>query len=238
MRFKGKWLVMVVVVLLLLGIGLTAWLSRPSAPSVPVVFLTPQQLQAKPAFWRRLVPRAAWLWLWRLKTTLAGTPRVVDLSASALELAEWSEAQENSRLAAKVLGQPDLAGTNGLQVWLLDEARLKALQQELSRVPGFTGHQSRITTADGSEAMIFMGSSVSVGGVTNQVGLAALFLPRVRDNLLDLTTAMSFSEAVPSVPAVRLRLPADGGAFLLQTNPTETRYYGFLLSARLPPKGK
>ena len=148
--------------------------------------------------------------------------------------------------------------TNGLGIWLVDEAQAKALRgyysREASTPPLF---QPSVQTADGVESSIFSGSSVPIGGIPLSVGFSANFLPRVHRGLIDLTMSMSQTEAITNIPTVgagharasplsmhtnfavraRIQIPKGKGVFVLsrQRQSDDGNTLGVLLSAFSQP---
>jgi len=72
------------------------------------------------------------------------------------------------------LGRPTFFTTNGLEVWLLSGDKLGELRHNLRGTFGVDFiNEPRISTADGVEASLFGGRSVSLNGSTNEIGLRA-----------------------------------------------------------------
>src|SRR5262249_30670782 len=113
-----------------------------------------------------------------------------------------SDVSESSPLRHS-LGQPDLASTNGIRVWLLPITHLNALRRYLKRTAACDFLSSaRVATADRIGASLFSGNCMVLNGATNCIGCAVQYDPRVLPGLTDLTTAIIFSEAVTNLPSL------------------------------------
>ena len=131
-----KRLVAIACVILLLGASLLLMLRRsepvPVAPVIvmPLPYTIPRQ---KVSLFDRWVPRrASWGWLWRLKETLLGRPKVCDLTATVVDFAGSGE----SFLTSHPLPTPAFTDANGLRIWLLSQTELSTLNRSLRQEPG------------------------------------------------------------------------------------------------------
>jgi len=256
-----KRLVAVVCLILVLGGGVFLAL-RPARP-VPVapVVVMPLPYSIAPqkvSLFDRWVPRQpAWAWLWRLKETVAGRPKVCDLAATVIDFTGSGEAF----LTNFSLPKPEYADATGLNVWLLSEAELSALRPGLRQTPGAEVLASpRIITADGMQARLMSGNTIPIQGVSTSVGLSVDFLPRMRPEATDITTIITLSEVVTNRPgttagsaptgatcvqtnfavAARIQVPKAGGVFLLEgpSAAANQKRIGVLLSVNSPKPKK
>jgi hypothetical protein len=235
---------------------------RPASPAplatVSVMPLPYSIPSGKISLFDRWVPRQpSWGWLWRLKETIQGRPKVCDLAATVIDFA----ASGDSLLTNLSLPKADYADTNGQRIWLLSETRLNALRRDLSQMPGAELVCSpRITTADGRQACVMSGSTIPIQGVLRSVGLSMEFLPHLRPDATDLTTIITLTEAItnqvgmsagpPSTGATgvqtnlavaaRIQVPKWRGVFLLGTPSAAGNHkrIGVLLSVTTPTPKK
>ena len=238
-------------VLVCMAIGAVA-LFRPTRPASFVVLGQPVK---KPVLFRDRVARfipASWGWMWQVEQAVFGQRKPVNLFAEVVEIADSS-----SPLLSGVLPEPpSFSGSNGLEVWLLEAERLRALHEQLNQIPGTIRlSRPRISTADGIEGWLFQGSSIVLNGTTNQVGLAFGCCARVCRDATDLTACFTLSELVTnsavglgeSSPvisvqtnldtALRLHIAKGSGVFLLNGScvDKQRKRIGILLD---PPQPK
>ncbi len=133
---------------------------------------------------------------------------------------------------------PSFSETNGVEVWLLNTARCKRLGERLKQSSGTTVVcQPRISTADGIDSKLFQGTSITLNGTNQPVGLTFACFARVHRDATDLIACFnysqagmspldtghgtSFSNAVSVVTnldvAMRLQAPKGSGFFLLRS---------------------
>jgi len=256
-----KRLVAVVCLILVLGGGVFLAL-RPARPVplapvvvMPLPYSIPPQ---KVSLFDRWVPRQpSWAWLWRLKETIAGRPKVCDLAATVFDFTGSGEAF----LTNFSLPKPEYADATGLSIWILSEAELSALRPRLRQTPGAEVLQSaRIITADGEQARLTSGNTIPIQGVSTSVGLSVDFLPRMRPEATDITTIITLSEVVTNRPgttagsspigatcvqtnlavAARIQVPKGSGVFLLEgpSAAANQKRIGVLLSVNSPKPKK
>jgi hypothetical protein len=236
------WCLLLGLLLACMAMGIFAVLRPPR--NVPSVILRqpikmPVSLRDRLGRW---IPRTrGWAWAWAVEQAVFGKRKPVDFCAELVSLADASGASP----ASFSLGPPRLSDTNGLQVWLLRADQLKALREHFKQTPGMcTLCRPRISTANGSEAQLFAGESLSVGGVTQNVGVALGCWARVHSASSDLITCVRFSElvtndaiasggsslaSVVSVQtnldvALRLQIPKGQGVLLLNAPPKNSAY--------------
>lgn len=191
----------------------------------------------------------SWAWAWRLEDALFGRRKPVNIYADIIAFPNSTGGGLSSGL---VLGSPSFSDTNGLQGWFLPGGELSSLRDNFKRSPGtdFLSHP-RISTADGTEASMFVGQSILLNGSTGQVALKAGFFPRVRSHSTDLFAVISFSEPVTNQTgrpnglqvqslvsvqtnldiAVRVQVPKGSGLFLLEGSSVGAnhRHFGVLI---------
>jgi hypothetical protein len=244
---------------LAVGLVLVLRLAPPASPGARVLAL-PQPYQMPPqrvSLFDRCIPATpAWAWLWRLKQTIVGQSKQVNLNASVIQFTNSTEAI----LARLALSQAPFIGTNGVRVWVLEERELNAVRPRITQTPGSEVlYAPRVATADEIISQTSQSQTLTLNhsGVRT-VGLDIALLPRVRGQVTDLTAIFTLSQTVTNPPGissalagaglvsvetnldvgVRLQIPNRGGAFLLQGNPSATspRCIGLVLSASLPPR--
>lgn len=203
------------------------------------------------ALWNRC--RAALpMWYWRLKGSLLGPAKAVNLDSAIFLFKDWP----NSRYSDLSLGKAEFADTNGLQAWILGESESKALRRRLEQEPGNELiSRPKVSTAHKVQSTISVGNTISVAGIQPMAGLVIDFLPRVRGNSTDLTAIMTLTEAVTNqiataegtlsnivsirtnfALAARIQLPNGSGVFLLHAahGVTNRNRFGVIISASLP----
>jgi hypothetical protein len=261
LNLRMKRLVAVVCTILLLAGGIFLAL-RPAQPVplapvvvMPLPYSIPRQ---KVSLFDRWVPRQlSWAWLWRLKETVVGRPKVCDLTATVIDFTRSGEAF----LTALPLPKPEFADTTGLSIWLFTEAELSALRPRLRQTPGAEVlHSPRLTTANGMRARLMSGNTIPIQGVPASVGVSVDFLPRLRPEATDITTIITLSEAITNRPgttagssltgatcvqtnfavAARIQVPKAGGVFLLEgpSAAANQKRIGVLLSVNSPKPKK
>jgi len=232
--------------------------SRSTAPVEPVTFLLkPYRMPASRVFpLARWIPHtSSWSWLWRVKDSVFGRPKPVNLQISVIEVAD------SAQLIAShfSLAHPMAAQSNGLRVWLLPDPELDQLRRQLKNDEAnrFV-NSARISTADEIAASLFTGETIVVKGSTNSVGLGVEVFPRVQRDSTDLTARILFSEAVTNLHlagleatstagisiltnldvAARFQIPETGGVFLVNSGRAGTngKSTALILSAKQPGK--
>jgi hypothetical protein len=237
-------------------------LLRPSnpVPVAPVILMTPPyRIPAQHlSLFERYVPRrASWGWLWRLEETVMGRPRVCEFTATVVDVTGAGD----SFLTNRPLPAPTLTATNGLRVWLLGEADLKALGLTLNKASGTEVLCiPRIMTASGRQAQLVSGSLLSGLPTPGVAGLTVDLFPKVRRDATDLTVIMRLTEALTNqtggasgssaAPVVslqtnfdltaRIQVPKASGVFILDSPPAavKRKRIGVILSVNLPAPKK
>jgi hypothetical protein len=232
------------VLALLGGLGVAAALvalSQRPAPAPVRLLVAPYQfpLPFRERVDRWIPPKPSWAWARHLEDLVFGRRKPVIISAQVVSLADISPAA----LSGLSLGSPTFTATNGLQVWLLDAAALKLTRQRLDKEPGFAlVARPTISAADGSECLVSTGQTVPINGSTS-VGLSLRCLARLHSSLIDLTTAITYSELVDNDAAVagsnapppltiqtnldaalRLRIPKGRGVVVLDPGSADSRH--------------
>jgi hypothetical protein len=251
-RLKLYWFLLASLLVCAAGLLLA---SRDALIAPVIVLGRPYQMPQSTSLFERWVP-LSWGWLWRLKEAVF-VRRKVDLEATIVELGDAS----GPALSGLALGEPSFTDTNGLRVWLLEETKVDEMRRQIARVAGNRVLScSRISTADGIGASVFVGDPILVNGATNFVGTALDCFTRVHHDSTDLTANFRFSEVVTNQPvmtnglpseavvsvqtnldvAARLQIPMGGGVFLVDagSKATNGKRMGVILSARSPKARK
>jgi type II secretory pathway component GspD/PulD (secretin) len=146
---------------------------------------------------------------------LLGRRRPVKIYAHIIMLPDSTRA---ALLSSRVLASPTFLTPGGLQAWLIHDAEFKALQERFRQTPGVDFLSSpRIMTADGVQATLFSGESISLHGLKNDVGTRLDCFPRVRSQSTDLFVNVTFSEASTN-PAGTAAALGTAGLISIQTN--------------------
>jgi len=245
-RFKV--IISLCALLLCVVVVLAYFLAEPK----PVPFLVLQQPFSKRLPLRdqlvQWIPTAS-SWLPKVEDALLGPRKPVKVFAHIIAL---PMSPDENLPYLSTIGRPAFLATNGLQVWLLSGAKVAALRNKLKGAFGVDYiNQPRISTADGAEASLFVGESISLNGSTNEVGLRTAFFPRVHEDFTDLIAVVSFSELVTNQSgiltggkatspvwirtnldvAARLQVPKGSGLFLLngRTANVDSKRFGVLI---------
>ena len=184
----------------------------------------------KPTLIERWIP-PTWGWAWRLKELILGRIKPIELKAAIFHYGDLS----NSVSPLFLLGEPQFANTNGLQIWILSEDELDAVCRGLEQTPGNEIlARPRVVTGDGIECRLYVGTTLSIDGTQRAVGLNADFLPRLRRDSTDLFVVITHTAAVTNqatattglpiarsisvrtnvAVAARIQIPKGSGAFL------------------------
>jgi hypothetical protein len=204
----------------LLLMGLLAGLGLALRPSTPAPFMTLRQPFSRPLPLRdrlaTLIPGASKsAWMWRLENTVFGQRKPITICAEIISLSPSAGPGLVSSLA---LGPPIYSEPKGLQVWLLQKGDIQTARQQLKQTPGVDFlNRPRIGTADGVEASVFVGQSMPLNGVKNDVGLKLDCFPRVRDHSTDLFAVIQLSEALTNPTDGTVQLP-PAQSVSIQTN--------------------
>jgi len=199
------------------------------------------------------------MWVWRLKQSLFGPTKAIELDSAIFELAGRTISEKPDY----PLGKPDFTNTNGLQVWIIHKEELLALRRSLLQAPGNNLiSQPRVSTAHGVQATLSVGYTVPVAGTQGWSGVVMDFSPRVRADCIDLTTVTAITEAVTNdvttnvsgltqstnfvsirtnlALAARFQIPKGSGVFLLNKDQdgTNGKPIGILISATQPQPKK
>jgi len=196
---------------------------------------------------RWVPPTPAWAWAHTLIDRLFGRRQPINLDVEAFE---FRGAFATRQLEVE-LGRPSSSlMREGLFVWFLTYGEVTALRVRLENEPNLTGYRSRVSTADGIGAALFMGNSVVLSGVTNQVGIQEDYFPRVGPGGLDLFTSLQISQQATNNPnhfepdqpavfvrtnadlAVRLQIPSRRSVFLLKRDSLGGKSAGLVLELR------
>jgi hypothetical protein len=171
--------------------------------------------------------------VWRLENAVFGKRAAVNLFGDIVALASPACA---SLISSNHLS-PIYSEPGGFQVCFLKKGELEELRQQIKVMPGTDFiNRPRISTADGVDASMYVGSSVLLNGVTNDVGLTVAYFPRVRSHSTDLFARIIFCEARTNQTAMfkssqptnlvsiqtnlriaaRLQIPKGSGVLLLK----------------------
>jgi hypothetical protein len=235
-------------VTLTLGLGLMV-LFRPSEP--PAVLLSVDAAR-KPstAFlgrWRGFLP----MQIWRLRDAILGPRKAVLFNSTLYEINSFSPADWTE----DALGKAALSSTNGLRIWILEKKAFNDLQNRIKQIPEVVMVTSpNVQTAHKIPGQFDVSSSVLIHGTNQYTGVSVSFLPRVRRDAIDLTTAITFTEAVTNAApgaalsasdyltvrtnvaaGARLHIPTGSGVLILDAGPpneTRKKHIAFLISAK------
>jgi hypothetical protein len=237
-------------VVLLLGCVLLLALVLPSPQPEPLVVLKPPF--SPPISLRdrigSFIPRGgSWAWADRTLDKLFGRRRPLTLDAEAFAF----KGAYTTRQLELELGRPSYAlAHEGFAVWFLSWRELNDLRVRLENEPLCTGYRSRVSTAEGITASLFMGESVVLNGVTNNVGIAEAYFPRFGANGLDLFTSLLVSQLATNVPehfvpnqparfiqtnadfALRMQIPDRRAVFLLKRDSLNGKSAALVLEPR------
>jgi hypothetical protein len=251
-----------VALLIILSGALLFLVVRPAQPApvapvivMPLPYSIPRQKVSLFDLW---VPRQrSWNWLWHMKDTIVGRPRVCDLRATVVDFSGSGE----SFLTNHPLPAPAFTDAKRLRIWLLSDDEMRALGRDLRQESGTEVlFMPGITTADGMQAQLSAGNTVPIMGVPTMAGLVINFLAHVRPIATDVTTIISLTEAITNQPsttagsapagvlgvqtdfalAARLQIPKGSGVFLLQGEPAAAnqKRIGVLLAVTTSPPKK
>ncbi len=244
-RFKP---ILIALFAVLLFVGLAVFL----VPPPPTVVISPLP-HGWPSVKRNLSDRimgAMPVWVWRLKDSLLGPAKRILLKSVILDCRGLS----NSLPSVLLLGEAQFTDPNGRKVWIFGNGELDELHRRLEQMPGNAALSSpRMDTADGVEAQMFAGETVSIGGSNRQTGLTLDYCPHLHRRSTDLRVIITLcspvkkpsrtkeEQAASEVLSIqtnlslsaRMQIPNGHGVFLLdaaQDVPTEKRI-GILISA-------
>ena len=139
-----------------------------------------------------------------------------------------------------------IAGPGGVCAWPVSNADWNALVHRTESIPGGSSIANpQVITGDGNAAKIFVGSMVTIGGVSQPLGLTAEFLPCAIDGMTELNFVLNRSETAtdPSgapflctnfAAAARLRMTgADAAVLIDAAEPRAVRARaGLIISAQ------
>jgi hypothetical protein len=231
--------------LLACGLSGIALFSGKEKPAPVMLLREPYSTPLRLRDWiGRWTPRS-WSWAFRIEDAIFGRRPVVNLSTQFFRFSEGA-VKPASEFG---LGPPGFSDVGGLQVWLPQASELKSLRKRLEQNGTELLSHPRITTAEGASACLFMGESIPVDGVTNQVGVEAAYFARVHPERTDLFASLrisalltnhpSLSEPKPPVISVqtnlnvaaRLQIPKGCGVFMIGTpvGNTKSQSYGVII---------
>jgi hypothetical protein len=196
----------------LMGLGLTQH-QTPPAPAPIIVMNKPYVIPApKVSLLDRVMPGGrSWGWLWKLRYTLLGKTRTIDLKSEFIDVTDLDPSAVVPR------DQPDLTSEDVLQVWRVKETEIKALRQLPKEKPEKIVASPRVTTGNKSPCSIYCGNSVLINGSVQQVGVSAVLLPLIGKDTVDLTAVFCCTEPITNLAGtVSVRTNLDfGGRFQL-----------------------
>src|SRR5439155_4321069 len=117
----------VVIAALLLLAATIIFLLCPSQPTM-IQSLPNGIVPHKPSLIHRWVP-PTWGWFWRLKESVFGRSKVISLDAKVFDCRGLS----SPVTSALLLKRPQFQDANGLQVWVMPDSELSALQHSLEQ---------------------------------------------------------------------------------------------------------
>jgi hypothetical protein len=208
-----------VIVILSSTILLVAFVFRSSAPSpqpAPIVIMArPYAIQAPPVgLLDRIMPQSrSWGWLWRLRYAVLGKSPIINLDSSIIDCSD-------SNLPAIITflpDEPDLATSDGTQIWRLKTTEIQALRRRLKERPGQTIASPRIATGDKAQCRLYTGpGSKLINGIQQQPGLTVELVPTLRKATNDLTAIFCLSELVTNLSISTTN--SSYGAVSIETN--------------------
>jgi len=239
-------------IIAILGVGLGLFLIvRPTAV-VPNVTILPNGLPSARRSFGILsrLPPSAQHFGYRVKQGLFGSPEQINLNASILHF----ELPAQTICSKLSLGKADLAGTNGLQVWILATNDLQKAYLHAASLSEIRQLSSpRISTAHGIRASLSVTHMLAINGRQTPIGLTLDCLPYVRKKSIDLTTLVTVTEAITNTIrdglsstnaaisvqtncfiALRMQIPSGAGAFILQESAEGSSGKGVFISFSLP----
>jgi hypothetical protein len=235
---------------LVLAIAITI---RPHQPPLPPIIVLPSSYtnprQHIPIFARLVPPTKTWAWLWHIKEALFGKIRPVEIRADIVTLHHI----EPLALANPDVQSPGTPGSPGLKIWLLEKERVTALRQMLRQTNLAELMSSpRLITGDGTDASMFVGTTLVLAGATNELGLSISCRPRIHEEVTDLTTFVTYLTARTNQTGTsvwsgtifiqtnldvkaRFQIPNGKGIFLLQSSSDSNspNSMGVVISAKL-----
>jgi len=141
------------------------------------------------------------------------------------------------------LPAPDYSSTNGLRVWICKDGEVQRMEQLFNSLPSVkTLAKPRIQTVGGNEGAMFVGQSVPVNGLNQEVGVGLKLLPRIQSDGIDLTSKIKFTTlqsagqlSIQTNVALRSRIhiPKGYGVLLLNADTSATNHQsiGLLISS-------
>lgn len=202
---------------------------QPAAPTASVVILPPEfQVQKQSSRVSRIANQCMeWI-----KRHLLGPAKTIMLTAIVID---FSEPGATAKLA---LSERAFADTNGLEVWILDASELNAARARIEQTPGITVlARPRVQTADGVRGGVSITGAVVIDGTNRPFGHMLSFLPRLRQDSVELAAFFKFTQATTNwtttgalagtaaisirtnlAVSARFRIPDGQGVFLLKSD--------------------
>ena len=94
--------------------------------------------------------------------------------------------------------KPPTAITNRIQIWVLEASDARDLNESLQQFPGSEVLSEGIQTLSGMRGSMAAGHSVVVAGKSKFVGVELNSLAKLRQDHIDLTSRLEFTEAGPN----------------------------------------
>ena len=141
-----------------------------------------------------------WMRYWNTQPQILVDSRLLTLSTAAVEQTG--------------LGTPVATNGNGMRAWMLPPTELEALRRRLNVIPGASfGSHLRIQTVSGMGSQAFTGGTIPVAGSNTPVGVTVHLVPKFLSSSVQLTFAVTSTEALATNLAVacRVLLPNAGG---------------------------
>ena len=213
-QFKLPLLFVVLLLVILTGAGLPAFLATPRPPAVTILPRSTGLPQYRVRWPDRWIP-ANWGWLWRLKEAVLGKAKTVHLYSTILNFDGSPEFAASNLF----LGKPTFSDTNEMLVWFLSTNSMNSLSLLAQKTPGCQVVASpRMTTADEVQARLFSGLTVPTEGGPSQVGISADFYPQLRRDFTELTALMICTEAVANESSTSAGGAAPMSTLSIRTN--------------------
>ena len=162
----------------------------------------------------RVMPQSmSYAWLWRLRYTLFGQAKNINLNSEFIDLTGSDLTLLTNLLPTKA----DFVGSDGLRVWRVRKADLPGLNRCLNEKPERIIDSPRVTMGDKAVCALHSGPYAVINGTLQPVGVTVNFLPYVGKDATDLTAVLCFSESLTNLSIATGNFPYAGVASI-QTN--------------------
>lgn len=187
---------------------------EPPAPLAPVIILPLSYTNSsrRAPLFNQIVPaKQSLAWLWHVKEAICGKPRSIQIDTMVVKLSRTEPIPFGDPAVSQAASQ----NGPGFRIWLFPQDELSRLRpQEISAAP-------RITTADDSEARLFVGSTLP--STPYEIGTRLTCRARIRGETLDLTTFVTNVTLTTQgsetnlIAKGRFQIPKGKGVLILQS---------------------